>query len=124
MSHKKIILFMLFTLLTLFTLVSNVCSADAIETMETNLNVAMADVILIVVSCAILIVVALDARIAVMCALLIYSSLFILYTVLTELGYSGYNAYYPGVAMMLCIVILCLALLVTYKKVNTPYNVA
>lgn len=98
--------------------------ADAVETISDNLNMSIADIIMIVVSCGIIVISALDARIAVMCAFLIYCSLFILFTLMTEEGMSGFNPYYSGVAMMLCFVVICLSLLISYKKGNTPMTVA
>ena len=121
MLSKKILFLMLFLLFFIFSF--NVVSADAIETMEDNLQVSIADIIMIIVSCGLVVMIAFDARIALMCALLIYTGIFILFTLAVEEGYSNFNPYFSGVAMMLCFVILCLSLLISYKKGNTPYNV-
>lgn len=118
MLYKKI----LFTILILLLFCSS-CSATAINTIENNLDMSIADIIMIIVSCGIIIIIAFDARIALMCALLLYTSIFILYTTITEEGISGFNPYYSGVAMMVCFIVLCLSLLITYKKSNTPLNV-
>lgn len=118
MWYRKILLLMLFTLFAVITV-----KADAISTMETNLNMSIADVIMVVVSGGIVIVGALDARIALMFAFLVYTSIFILFTLVTEEGITGFNPYYSGVAMMVCFVLLCLMLLVSYKKANTPLGV-
>lgn len=119
MSYKKT---MFLAVLIYFLFVSTV-KADALDTMETNLNMEISDVIMIVLSCAIIVIGALDARIAIMCAFLLYTSVFILFTLATEEGIAGFNPYYSGVAMMMCFVIVCLMLLISYKKSNTPYNV-
>ena len=118
--RRSWLLLVFFFLLLLF--VSSV-KADAVETVTDNLNMSIADIIMIVVSCGIIVIVALDARIAVMCAFLIYTSLFILFTLMTDEGMSGFNPYYSGVAMMLCFVILVLGLLISYKKGSTPMSV-
>lgn len=97
--------------------------ANPVERIEENLNMGAADIIMFIVSGGCIIIVALDARIALMCALLIYTSLFILFTLLTEEGISGFNPYVSGVAMMVCFVVICVSLLITYKKSNTPYGV-
>lgn len=99
------------------------CYANPVEQIEENLDMSIADVIMIVVSCGIVIIVAFDVRIALMCALLIYSSIFIVFTLLTEEGFENFNPYFSGIAMMLCFVVLCVSILITYKKSNTPYNV-
>ena len=118
---KNIMLLMLLSFLLLFSF--SVC-ADSVENIETNLQMSIADIIMIIVSGGIVIITAFDARIALMCAFLIYASLFILFTLMTEEGMTGFSPYYSGVAMMVCFVIICLSLLVTYKKSNTPYGVA
>ena len=121
MLYRKLSIF-LFFLFSLFLFMNSV-EADAVETITDNLNMGLADIIMLVVTCGIIVISALDARIAVMCALLIYTSLFILFTLMTEEGMTGFNPYFSGVAMMLCFVVLCLSLLISYKKANTPYNV-
>lgn len=98
-------------------------NGDAIERMQTNLNMELSDVIMIGISCGIIVICAFDPRIALMIAFLLYASIFILFTLITEEGISGFNPYYSGVAMMICLVVLCLSLLITHKKVTTPYNV-
>lgn len=118
MSYKKIILVLMLVLMC-----ANVVSADAVDTMEENLSLSIHDIIMLIITCASLIVVALDARIALMFALMLYTSVFILFTLVTEEGIAGFNPYFSGTAMMLCFVVLCLSLLITYKKGNTPYNV-
>lgn len=120
MSYKKI---MFLTVLIYFLFVSTV-EANAMETMSTNLNMGISDIIMVVLSCSLVVIGALDARIALMCAFLLYTAVFILFTLATEEGISGFNPYASGVAMMMCFVILCLMLLVTYKRSNTPYQVA
>ena len=118
MWSRKILLLMLLMLLAVVTV-----QADAITTMETNLNMSIADIIMVILSGGIVIVGALDARVALMFAFLIYTSVFILFTLVTEEGIAGFNPYYSGVAMMVCFVLLCLMLLVSYKKANTPLGV-
>jgi len=117
----KTILFLLFFLGIVFSASS--CMANPVERIEENLNMSVADILTMVVSCGIVIIVAFDARIALMCALLSYTSLFIVFTFLTDEGFSNFNPYYTGVAMMVCFVIICASLLITYKKSNTPFNV-
>jgi len=121
MSYRKSLFLLLFLLLFILS-ISNV-KADALETLQTNLNMSISDIIMIIASCGIVVITAFDARIAVMCAFLIYASIFIVFTLATEEGTSGFNPYYSGVAMMLCFVILCLGLLISYKKSNMPMNV-
>jgi len=104
-------------------LFSNV-SANALDTMETNLGMSIADIIMIVISAGCIIFVAVDARIALMIALLLYTGVFVLFTLATEEGYGNFNPYYSGVAMMLCFVVICLSLLISYKRGNTPYGAA
>lgn len=126
MSYRKLTPYLILSyviLLLILSLSTSNAKADAIETIQDNLNMAIADIIMIVVSCGIIVISAFDARIAVMCAFLIYASIFILFTLITEEGMTGFNPYFSGVAMMLCFVVLCLGLLVTYKKGNTPINV-
>lgn len=115
-------MFLLFFLIQII-LVCNCVNADAIERMQTNLNMELSDVIMIGVSCGIIVICAFDARIALMIAFLLYASIFILFTLITEEGIAGFNPYYSGLAMMICLVILCLSLLITHKKVTTPYSV-
>lgn len=114
--RKILILFLL-----IITICVTSCEAATYNKVEENLDMSIADIILIIVSCGIIIITALDVRIALMCALLIYTGIFIVFTYLTEEGFSNFNPYYSGLAMMLCFVILCLGLLITYKKSNTPY---
>lgn len=97
----------------------SVCG-DALETMQNNLGVSVADIIMLILTGGIIVIVAFDARIALMIAFLLYASLFIVFTSATEAGYIGFNPYFSGVAMMGCFVLLALSLLVTYKKTNTP----
>lgn len=123
MFRKLVFLLFLISFLLTITAVSTV-KADAIERLETNLNMSISDIIIILLSCGIVVIGAFDARIAIMCALLLYASAFIVFTLATEEGYSGFNPYYSGVAMMLCFVILCISLLISYKKGNTPMQVA
>lgn len=94
--------------------------SNAISTMENNLGVNISDIILIILTGGIIVIVAFDARIALMLAFLLYASLFIVFTLATEAGYSGFDPYFSGVAMMACFVLLALSLLVTYKKANSP----
>jgi len=119
-NNKMVLLTIFFYLIILS---ASIVSANAITTMETNLQMNISDIVLLVVTLGLIVFTVLDVRIAVMLGLLLYTSIFVLYTVLTELGYTGYNAYFPGVAMMLCIVLLCLMLLISYKKSNTVYKV-
>lgn len=121
MSYKQIGFLILFFIVLILS-VSSV-KADAIETMQTNLNMSIADIIMIIASGGIIVIAAFDARIAVMCAFIIYASMFITFTLATEEGISGFNPYYSGLAMMICFIILCLCLLISYKKTNTPLNV-
>lgn len=123
MSYKKII-FILFMMGFSFTVLTvNIVKADAIDTMSDNLDMSMADVIMVVLSCGIVVIAAAEVRIAIMCAFLLYGSLFIVFTLATQEGISNFDPYYSGVAMMLTFVILVLSLLISYKKVNTPMNV-
>jgi len=120
MRYNKII-FLFFLLF--FMVFSPVVSSDAIENIENNLGVSIANIIIIILSCGIFVITAFDARIALMIAFLLYASLFIVFTLATEEGYEGFNPYFSGVAMMVCFVLLALSLLITYKKTNTPPHV-
>lgn len=123
MFRKLVFLLFMMSFLLTITMVSTV-KADAVERLETNLNMSVSDVVMIIISCGVIVIGAFDARIAIMCALLLYASAFIVFTLATEEGFSGFNPYYSGVAMMLCFVVLCLSLLISYKKGNTPMHVA
>lgn len=122
MLYKTSLLMLLF-FAAIIALSLNV-SASSIDTFEANLQMSVADIIMIILSCGIIVIAAVEARIALMCAFLIYGGLFILFTFMTEEGMSGFNPYYSGVAMMVCFVIICLSLLITYKKANTPMYLA
>jgi len=98
-------------------------NADAVETLQNNLNMSVADIILLIISCGCIVIGAFDSRIAIMCAFLLYAILFIVFTLATDEGHAGFNPYFAGLAMMVCFVVLCLMLLISYKKTNTPYNV-
>lgn len=122
LSKRLVYLVMLVNLVTLVML-PGLVTADPISNMENNLQMSMADIIMVILSCGLVVISAFDTRIALMSALLLYTSVFILFTVATEEGYTGFTPYYSGVAMMLCFVLLAISLLVTYKKSNTPLNV-
>lgn len=121
MLFKKILI--LLAIVLLFLMISTTCSGDAIERIENNLKVTIADIIMIIASCGIIVVGAFDTRIAIMFAFLLYTVIFIVFTLATEEGYENFNPYFSGLAMMVCFIILCLMLLVSYKKANTPLNV-
>lgn len=121
--RKKMILLLLMLVFFVLILIIDPVKADALESMQTNLNMSIADIIMIIVSCGCIVIGAIDARIAIFCAFLLYASCFIAFTLATEEGISGFNPYYSGVAMMLCFVIVVLLLLISYKKANTPINV-
>ena len=120
MRYKKIFLLLL---LTIFVFSPVVCG-NALEKISNNLGVSAADIILIILTGGIIVFAALDVRIALMLAFLLYASVFIVFTLATEEGYTGFNPYYSGVAMMCCFVLLALSLLITYKKTNSPPSVA
>lgn len=115
---KKIIV-LLFCFFVISLTAPLVC-ADATDNIETNLGASVSDIIMIIVSCGVIVLCAFDLRIALMLAFLLYASLFIVFSLATEVGYDGFNPYYAGVAMMACFVLLALSLLITYKKVNSP----
>ncbi|GAG87364.1 unnamed protein product [marine sediment metagenome] len=73
MLFKKILLLSLFLLVLVLSM--GTVNASAIDTMQENLNMEVADIMMIVVSCGIIVIVAFDARIALMCAFLIYASI-------------------------------------------------
>lgn len=119
MLYRKIIIGLL-----IFIAITCTVSANAVDTIEENLDMPISEILMVVTTCGIVVISALDTRIAIMLGTLLYTSLFILFYLATEQGYTGFNPYYPGVAMMMCLVILSLALLIPYKKANTPYHVA
>lgn len=117
---KKIFFLML---LGLFFLTPIVCG-NAIENISNNLGIQVSDICLIILTGGIIVIAAFDARVALMLAFLLYASTFIVFYEATNLGYEGFNPYFSGVAMMGCFVLLCLSLLITYKKSNSPPSVA
>ena len=124
MWYKKGTILLSFLFIVSIVLVFNVTAqTKGIDNLEETLQMTIADIIMIIISGGIIVLIAFDARIALMLAFLLYASMFILFTLLTEEGFSNFNPYYSGVAMMLCFVLICLSLLITYKKSNTPYNV-
>ncbi len=117
MRYKKMFLTMFFFI---FFVSCPIVYGDAVDTIENNLGVEASNIILLILTCGVVVIVAFDARIALMIAFLLYASLFIVFTLATEAGYGGFDPYFSGVAMMACFVLLALSLLVTYKKANSP----
>jgi hypothetical protein len=118
MWFKKIFLFLL---LTIF-IFCPIAISSATETISNSLGVTPADIILIIETGGIIVIVALDARIALMLGFILYASTFVIFTLAPEAGYTGFDPYFPGVAFMGCFVLMALSLLITYKKSNTPGN--
>ena len=120
LSKTRVLILLIF--LTLLT-VKTVTATDPLTTFENNLDMSIADICFIIISCGLVIMTAFDTRVALMMGIMLYAVVFVVFTLATEEGYTQFNPYYSGVAMMLCFVIMCVSLLVTYKKGNTPINV-
>jgi len=119
--RKRIVLLLMLFALSIVLVFNVEAQTKGIDNLEETLQMSIADIIMIIISGGIIVITAFDLRIALMLAFLLYASMFILFTLMTEEGFSNFNPYYSGVAMMLCFVMLVLMLLVTYKKSNTPY---
>lgn len=123
MLSKRLVRFVILLNLVMLVILPGLAAADPVETFETNLNMSLADICMIIISCGCIVIVAFDSRIALMCAFILYAAVYIVFTQATIAGYQNFNPYYSGTAMMMCFVLICITLLVTYKKSNTPLNV-
>lgn len=123
MLSKRFILLVSLLLVCNLLILIDQAAADPVETFETNLNMTLPDIIMIIISCGCIVIVAFDSRIALMIAFILYTSVFIVFTEASAAGYTAFNPYYSGSAMMICFALICISLLVTYKKSNTPLNV-
>lgn len=83
---------------------------SAVDLIATNLSIGLEDIILLVSALGTMIIAAKDLRIAIMFAVLLFLSAFILYYEL------GLNTYKTALAFLLSIALLSLSLLISFKK--------
>lgn len=89
---------------------------DIITNLYSGLGVSVIDIIIILTGLGALILSIVELRIAIMCAILLYMSEFIMFY---EMGYSDF--YKPLMVMLLAIVMLIISLLVGHSKSTRMY---
>lgn len=110
-THQTILIGLLLTILAAGT-----ATADATDTISTNLGLQASDIILLITILGCIICTAFDARVALMFATLLFASEFIVFYQATDMGYTGFQPYHAGLCLITCIILLALSLLITYKK--------